>query len=254
MTDDAGVRYHLGILQADAYAGFERLYGEQIQEAAGWAHARRRFHELHENHRSQIAADALVFCGALYDVETRADEQKLDAIGRQKLRQLSAKPIADSLREWLILHRQKVPDGLTTAKAIDYSLGRWEALTRYLGDGDLPIDNNWIENRIRPVALGRSNWLFAGSLRAGRRAATVMSLIQSAKLNGHDPYRYLQDDFERLPTQPASRIDELLPHRWQPVPVCATATHTKLHDNARRQTTRSAGLICDEDLLDQRKT
>jgi len=140
----------------------------------------------------------------------------LDAIGRQRLRQLLGRPIADSLHQWLILHRQKVPDGPATAKAIDYSLNRREALTRYLDDGDLPIDNNWIENRIRPVTLGRSNWLFAGSLRAGRRAAVIMSLIQSAKLNGHDPYRYLKDVPERLPTQPASRIEELLPHRWRP--------------------------------------
>jgi len=85
--------------------------------------------------------------------------------------------------------------------------------------GDLPIDNNWIENRIRPVTLGRSNWLFAGSLRAGQRAANIMSLIQSAKLNGHDPYCYLKDVLVRLPTHPASRIDELLPHRWAPLPI-----------------------------------
>ena len=88
-------------------------------------------------------------------------------------------------------------------------------MTRYLDDGDLPIDNNWVENRIRPIALGRQNWLFAGSLRAGKRAAAVMSLIQSAKLNGLDPYAYLRDVLERLPTQPASRIKELLPEGWR---------------------------------------
>jgi transposase len=115
------------------------------------------------------------------------------------------------LRQWLTRQRGQVPDGSATRKAIDYSLGRWAALTRYLDDGDLPIDNNHIENRIRPVALGRNNWLFAGSLRAGQRAANIMSLIQSAKLNGHDPYRYLKDVLERLPTQPASRLEELLP-------------------------------------------
>ncbi len=98
--------------------------------------------------------------------------------------------------------------------SIDYSLGRWAALVRFVDDGDLPIDNNHIENRIRPIALGRSNWLFAGSLRGGQRAAAAMSLIQSAKLNGHDPYQYLRDILERLPTHPASRIEELLPHRW----------------------------------------
>jgi transposase len=108
-----------------------------------------------------------------------------------------------------------VPDGSATAKAIDYSLRRWEALTRYLDDGNVPIDNNWVENRIRPIALGRNNWLFAGSLRAGQRAAAIMSLVQSAKLNGHDVFAYLNDVLERLPSWPASRIDELLPHRWQ---------------------------------------
>lgn len=123
---------------------------------------------------------------------------------------------------WPRWMRQKATDGTAIAKALDYSLGRWEALTRFLDDGALPIDNNWIENRIRPIALGRSNWLFAGSLRAGKRAAAVMSLIQSAKLNGHDPYRYLKDVLERLPTQPASRIGELLPHSWTPAVIALT--------------------------------
>ena len=90
------------------------------------------------------------------------------------------------------------------------------ALTRHVDDGDLPADNNWVENQIRPIAIGRNNWLFAGSLRAGKRAAAVMSLVHSARLNGHDPYAYLKDVLERLPTQPASRVEELLPHRWQP--------------------------------------
>jgi hypothetical protein len=107
-----------------------------------------------------------------------------------------------------------VPDGSATARAIDYSLGRWEALTRYLDDGAVPCDNNWVENQIRPIAIGRSNWLFAGSLRAGKRAAAIMSLIHSARLNGHDPYAYLRNVMERLPTQPVTRIEELLPHRW----------------------------------------
>ena len=115
------------------------------------------------------------------------------------------------------LQRQKIPDGSATARAIDYSLNRWEALTRFLDDGDLPIDNNWVENRIRPIALGRNNWLFAGSLRAGKRAAAVMSLIHSAKLNALEPYAYVRDVLERLPTLPASRITDLLPHRWSPI-------------------------------------
>ena len=155
------------------------------------------------------------YFAALYEIEREAREQNLNADGRRQLREQRSKPIAEALRQWLTRQRGQVPDGSATAKAIDYSLGRWAALTRYIEDGDLPADNNHIENRIRPVALGRSNWMFAGSLRAGQRAAAIMSLIQTAKLNGHDPYSYLKDVLERLPTQPASRIEELLPHRWR---------------------------------------
>lgn len=124
--------------------------------------------------------------------------------------------MTELLRQWMVRQRGQVPDGSATAKAVGYSLGRWAALKRYIDDGDLPIDNNHVENRIRPAALGRANWLFAASLRAGQRAPVIMSLIQSAKLNGHDPYRYLKDVLERLPTHSANRIDELLPHRWHP--------------------------------------
>ena len=208
-----------GKLVCDDFSGYKALFERGVIEVGCMAHARRKFDELHQNQRSEIAGEALVYYGLLYDIETEAREQRLDAIGRQRLRLEHARPVADHLREWLIRQRLKVPDGSATAKAIEYSLGRWEALTRYIDDGDLPIDNNWLENRIRPVALGRSNWLFAGSLRAGQRAAVIMSLIQSAKLNGHDPYRYLKDVLERLPTHPASRIDELLPHCWQPGPL-----------------------------------
>jgi hypothetical protein len=116
---------------------------------------------------------------------------------RQFIRNEKARPIADALHQWMLAHRQKVPDGSGTARALDYSLKRWKALTGYLDDGAVPIDNNWVENQIRPWALGRSNWLFAGSLRNGQRAAAVMTLIQSAKLNGHDPYAYLKDVLAR---------------------------------------------------------
>ena len=150
----------------------------------------------------------------LYDVEREVKD--LDAEHRWRVRQDKAKPIAHALHAWLAAQRQKVPPGSATAKAIDYSLGRWAALVRYIDDGRLPADNNLVENQIRPIAIGRSNWLFAGSLREGKRAAAVMSLIHSAKLNGHDPYAYLRDVLERLPTQRASRIGELLPHRWTP--------------------------------------
>ena len=123
------------------------------------------------------------------------------------------------MQKWLLLQRQKVPDGSASAKAIDYSLRRWTAFTRFAGDGQLPVDNNWIENQIRPIAIGRNNWLFAGSLRAGQRAAAVMSLVQSARMNGHDPYAYLKDVLTRLPTHKASWVQELLPHRWRPATI-----------------------------------
>lgn len=142
--------------------------------------------------------------------------QELDATARRELRQRLARPAVDTLHAWLLAQRQRVPEGSATARAIDYSLGRWGPLTRYLEDGAVPIDNNWVENRIRPIALGRSNWLFAGSLRAGQRAAAVMSLLHSARLNGHKVHAYMKDILERLQSQPASRIGELLPHRWSP--------------------------------------
>ena len=208
-----------GKLVCDDYSGYKALFERGVIEIGCMAHARRKLHDLYANHRSEIAEEGLRYFTALYEIEGEARELKLDADGRQHLRQQRSKPVAEALRQWLTRQRGQVPDGSATRKAIDYSLGRWAALIRYLDDGELPIDNNHIENRIRPVALGRSNWLFAGSLRAGQRAAAIMSLIQSAKLNGHDPYRYLKEVLERLPTQPVSRLEDLLPHRWQSSPI-----------------------------------
>ena len=136
---------------------------------------------------------------------------------RRRKRQHQTRRVLSLFKRWLLAQRQRVPPGSATMKAIDYSLKRWDALTHFVEDGDVPISNNWVENHIRPIALGRSNWLFAGSLRAGQRAAAIMSLLHSARINGHKPYAYLKDVLERLPTQPASRIDELLPHRWTPL-------------------------------------
>jgi transposase len=164
--------------------------------------------------KSPLAEEALAFYRSLYDIERRV--QALNADERCRFRQLESLPILDTLHRWLLLHRQKATDGTALARALDYSLKRWTALVRFVDDGDLPIDNHHLENRIRPLALGRSNWLFAGSLRGGQRAAAVMSLVQTAKLNGLDPHAYLQDVLARLPTQPASRVAELLPHRRQP--------------------------------------
>jgi transposase len=208
-----------GKLVCDDYSGYKALFERGVTEIGCMAHARRKFHDLYVNHRSDVAEEALRYFASLYEIERLAREQSLDADGRRQLRQQRSKPIAETLRQWLTRQRSQVPDGSATAKAVEYSLRRWAALVRYIDDGDLPIDNNHIENRIRPVALGRGNWLFAGSLRAGQRAAAVMTLVQSAKLNELDPYVYLTDVLERLPTQPASRLEELLPHRWKPQPT-----------------------------------
>jgi hypothetical protein len=148
-----------------------------------------------------------------------------DNDARREARRRRSRPIAEALHYWMRQQRQKIPDGSATARGIDYSLNRWVALTRFIDDGALPIDNNWVENQIRPIALGRSNWLFAGSLRAGKRAAAVMSLIHSARINGLDPYAYIRDVLERLPLQPhpssrwvrrthTSRLRQAQAERW----------------------------------------
>jgi transposase len=203
-----------GKLVTDDFSGYKACFELGVTEVGCMAHARRKFHELWANHGSQVGEQALKLFGELYDIEREVAGG--NAEHRREARMQRSRKVADALQKWLMQQRQKVPDGSATAKAIDYSLKRWEALTRYIDDGELPIDNNWVENQIRPIALGRNNWLFAGSLRAGKRAAAVMSLIHSARLNGHDPYAYIRDVLERLPTQPASRTEELLPHRWRP--------------------------------------
>jgi transposase len=121
-----------------------------------------------------------------------------------------------AFKVWLTEQRQQLVNADVTAKAIDYTLRRWVALTVHLQDARIPVDNNAVENAIRPIALGRKNWLFVGSQQAGQRAAILMSLIESAKLNGHDAWAYLKDILTKLPTWPNSRLEELLPHRWQP--------------------------------------
>ncbi len=203
-----------GALVCDDYGGYKAGFAGGILEAGCMAHARRKFFELHASNKSQIAEQALLYIGQLYAVEREVKSLSTDE--RKQIRQVKSKPLAGAMQEWMMLQRQKIIDGSATAKALDYSLRRWGALTRFLDDGQLPIDNNWAENQIRPIAIGRKNWLFAGSLRGGQRAAAVMSLVQSARLNGHDPYAYLKDVLTRLPTHKMSQIAELLPHRWQP--------------------------------------
>jgi len=204
-----------GRLVTDDFSGYKACFELGVTEVGCMAHARRKFHELWANHGSTIGEQALKFFVQLYDIEREVAGADIDA--RCEARRRRSRPVADALHHWMRQQRPKIPDGSATARAIDYSLNRWTALTRFIDDGELPIDNNWVENQIRPIALGRSNWLFAGSLRAGKRAAAVMSLIHSARINGLDPYAYMRDVLERLPLQQASRIDELLPHRWRPI-------------------------------------
>jgi hypothetical protein len=203
-----------GSLVCDDYAGYKAGFVSGITEAGCMAHSRRKFFDLHVAAKSQIAAQACAYISQLYDVEREA--KRLNAAERLQMRQTQSKPLAHAFKEWMLLQRQKITDGSATAKALDYSLKRWGALTQFLDDGHLPNDNNKIENQICPIAIGRNNWMFAVSLRAGQRAAAVMGLIQSARLNGHDPYAYIKDVLTRLPTQKNSQIEELLPHRWQP--------------------------------------
>jgi transposase len=204
-----------GGLVCDDFSGYKASFGESITEVGCMAHARRKFFDLHVSNKSEIAQQALTYIAQLYKIEREV--KHLSADERLRIRQTESKPLLEALHQWMVLQRQRITDGTATAKALDYSLKRWVALSRFAQDGRLPIDNNWIENQIRPIAIGRGNWLFAGSLRAGQRAAAAMSLIQSAKLNGHDPYAYLKDVLARLPTQKNNLIEELLPHRWTPL-------------------------------------
>lgn len=204
-----------GTLVTDDYSGYHRLQSQgAITGALCMAHARRKLFEAHKLNASAIAEQAVALIARLYEVERESREFEPQA--RWLLRQSRAKPIADALHAWLLAQRQKLAKSDVTAKAIDYSLSNWRALTRYLDDGNVPIDNNAAENAIRPLAVGRKNWLFVGSQQAGERAAVMLSLIESAKLCGHDPWAYLKDVFERLPTLKNRDLELLLPHNWRP--------------------------------------
>ena len=198
-----------GILQADAYSGFGHLYGERIQEAACWAHARRAFYELHQANQSPVAAEALERIGALYAIETEIRGRPPNE--RAQLRQARAGPLLESLREWLRHTLGRVSKKSELAKAVSYILTRWTAFTRYRDDGRLEIDNNAAERSLRAVALGRKNYLFCGSDAGGERAAAIYSLIGTAKLNDIDPEAYLRYVLERIADHPINRIGELLP-------------------------------------------
>ncbi len=211
------LRTWTGTLTCDDYGGYDVVFKrEGCIEAGCLAHARRKFDELAKAGASQVAVQAIQRIARIYRVESQAREMTPEA--RHAHRQQHTRPLWDELHAWMKLERSRVPDGGGIAAALDYSLKRWQALGRFLCNGAVSVDNNHIENLVRPWAMGRKAWLFAGSELAGKRAAMVMSLAQSAKLHGHDPWVYLKDVLARLPTHLNSRIDELLPHRWQPCP------------------------------------
>jgi hypothetical protein len=208
-----------GILQADGYAGFDQLYQEgKIVEAACWAHARRKFYDILEASKSPIAAEAIERIGQLYGVEREI--RGLSADQRYATRQLRAKSILDELHAWLISTLATVSGKSDLAGAIRYALSRWPALTLYCNDGRVEIDNNAVERAIRAVALGRKNYLFAGSDAGGHRAATMYSLLGTAKLNGVDPEAYLTWVLERIADYPINQVEALLPwHFAEQLPV-----------------------------------
>jgi transposase len=208
---------YAGLMQADAYAGFGRLYEVNrkpgpIIEAACWAHGRRKFFDLARINKAPIAVEAVERIDALFAIE-----REINGVTPQEracVRNESSRPLVIALESWLREQRARVSKNSETGKAIDYSLKRWNAFTRFLDDGRLCMSNNAAEREMRAVAVGRRNWTFAGSDEGGRRAATIYTLIATAKLNDIDPQAWLADVLDRLPDHPAKRIHELLPWNW----------------------------------------
>jgi transposase len=215
-----------GYLHADAFSGYQALYrpdgrnAPQVQHVACLAHARRKFFEIFDATQSPIAAEALRRIQDLYAVED--DISGHPAAHRRTERQARAKPLLDDFHAWAIAQRRRLSSKAPLAKAFQYALNRWDALTRYIEDGRLSIDNNLSERLLRGIAVTRKNFLFLGSDRGGIRAATIYTIVESAKLNGLDPEAYLTAVLDRLARgHPMNRIDELLPWNVKPSPATA---------------------------------
>jgi transposase len=217
---------YAGLMQADAYAGFNKLYQTTrkpgpVIEAACWAHARRKFFDLARLQKAPIAIEAVERIDVLFAIEREINglgpQQRLEVRGER------SRPLIGELEAWLREQRRRLSSKSETAKAIDYSLKRWPALTRFLDDGRVCMSNNAAERILRCVAVGRHNWTFAGSDEGGHRAAAIYTLIETAKLNDTDPQAWLADVLARLPDHPARRISDLLPWNWRPPPRVAEA-------------------------------
>ncbi len=203
-----------GVMHADGYAGYSKLYGNQIIEAACMAHVRRKFHDVIKLKPSPTADEALSRIGALYDIEDRIRGMSADE--RRTLRQQHARPILADLKVWIETTLSTLPQKQKLAEAMRYALSRWAALSVYIDDGRVEIDNNIAERAMRPLGIGRKNWLFAGSDKGGERIANILTIIETAKLHGHNPEAYLADVLTRIQSHPKDRLEELLPWRWAP--------------------------------------
>jgi transposase len=206
-----------GVMHADGYGGYKKLYGNKIVEAACMAHVRRKFHDVIKIKPSPIADEALARIGVLYDIENRIRGMSADI--RRDMRQLHAKPVLEDLKVWIEATLSTLPQKQKLAEAMRYALSRWTALSVYIDDGRVELDNSVAERAMRPLGIGRKNWLFAGSDKGGERIADILTIIETVKLHGHNPEVYLTDILARIQDYPTDRLNELLPWNWAPIAV-----------------------------------
>ena len=212
------LKHYSGYLQADAYSVYDQLFIEGTEagvliEVACWMHGRRYFYNARDS-APGLAQIAMAWIGQLYEIEKRAKD--LEPAERKALRKREAKPILRTFGKWLKQQRDQVLPKDPIGKGVHYVLSNWRAMNRYIYDGELSIDNGASERDIRPIKVGANNWLFSGSDAGGRTAAIHFSIVRTCERHGIDPFAYYRDVLTRLPDHPISRIDELLPDRWQP--------------------------------------